>query len=207
VAALVSTATATAGGDTYKLRATPAGQAAARAATLTMADIGSGWTGGSKKPDLSVGGGCANFHPKTSDIILTGAAATTYKQPGVMLESESQVMRTAKMVQLDWQRSVGSPHFLECVRSLYKKSSRPKARFVSVRRLEIPSIATYTAGFRVMIDVPAKAGKVRMVYDIVAVGRGNTEIILATTMPLASVPTLFPNEIVLARTLASRIRV
>jgi hypothetical protein len=44
-----------------------------------------------------------------------------------------------------------------------------------------------------------------MVYDVLAVGRGRTEITLATTMPLASVPTLFGNELVWAKALVGRI--
>jgi hypothetical protein len=55
------------------------------------------------------------------------------------------------------------------------------------------------------MDVKADSGKIRMVTDIVAFGHGKTEMTLATTMPLTSVPAMFPNEVVWAKMLAGRI--
>ncbi|MFL5900569.1 MAG: hypothetical protein ACJ75S_05165, partial [Solirubrobacterales bacterium] len=62
--------------DKEQIHLTAAGQQAARAAVMQRSDLGgaSGWTGGSKKPDLSGGTGCANFQPKQSDLVLIGAA-------------------------------------------------------------------------------------------------------------------------------------
>jgi hypothetical protein len=190
----------------YKLRPTLAGQAAARAVTLTVADIGSGWTGGAAQPDLRIGSGCSNYHPTASGIVLTGAAASEYKQSGLVVHSDSAVMQTAAMLRLDWRRSIGSPHFLSCLRASLKKSETASARFVALRRLAIPPLAPYTTGYRLVLDVTTKVAKIRMAFDVLAVARGKTEIFLSTTMPLASVPTLFPNELVMARMLIGRIR-
>jgi hypothetical protein len=205
IAVLAFTATAVAGDGSYKLRATTAGNAAAQATTLSKADVGTGWTGGPTKPDLSAPG-CPGFHPKTSDIVLTGAAATKYDDVGMRVESDSEVMRTEKMLKLDWHRTVESPRFMPCLRSILAKSTDAKAKFVSLRRMTLPAIARYTLGLRIVIDVTTKSGKIRMVSDLVAVGDKSTEIVLTTTMPLASVPTLFPNELVWAKMLAGRIR-
>ena len=137
-AVCAATATADAGVDQYTVQRTATGDAAALAATLKRADVGSatGWTGGPEKPDLSADPGCPNFHPKQSDLVVTGAAAATYKNVGLQMHSETQVMRTPKMVKLDWQRSAQSPNFLSCASSLLAKTSTKSARFVSIRKLE-----------------------------------------------------------------------
>ena len=77
---------------------------------------------------------------------------------------------------------------------------------MSFRKLSLPAIGTHATGYRTTFDVKTARGTIRLVVDIVAVTRGRTEISLTTTMPLASVPTLFPNELVLAQTIVGRVR-
>jgi hypothetical protein len=196
------------GADKEKIQLTTAGQAAARAALLTRADLGStsGWTGGPKKPDLSSTPPCANFDPKQSDLTLNGAAEAVYKHAaGIQFRSNVQVLETAHMVALDWQRSVLAPQLLTCMRSGLAKSVGSRARVVSVERIAIPKLATYAAAFRAVIDLTA-AHHIRVMVDVVLVGRGRTEVTLTTTAPFASVGTIGPAEIRLARLLAARIR-
>jgi hypothetical protein len=72
---------------------------------------------------------------------------------------------------------------------------------VSLRPLKLPAaLGQYVTAFRVRVDVATKRGKVPMVVDVFAIGRGRTEI----TLPLTSVPSLHPNELVWARMLVSR---
>src|SRR4029079_13416519 len=206
VAVCAATATADAGVDQYTIQRTATGDAAALAATLKRADVGSatGWTGGPEKPDLSADPGCPNFHPKQSDLVVTGAAAATYKNVGLQLHSETQVMRTPKMVQLDWQRSAQSPNFLSCARSLLAKTSTKTARFVSITKLKAPRVASYTAAYRALVDVTTATGKTRVAYDVVLVGRGRTEITLTTAMPLSAAATVWAMELAIASKLAGR---
>ena len=189
------------------MRLTPDGQAAARASLLTLSDVGPGWSGGPAKVSAFNASVCANYHPKYSDLVVTGQAAASFSQPGALVRIESHVLASARMVSLDWQRSVSSKNYLACERKAQAKSSTKKERFVSLRKLAFPRVGDNSAAFRLTTDVKTKSGRARAVYDIVLVARGETELTLMTVMPLASVPTLFPNEIVLARTLASRIRV
>jgi hypothetical protein len=205
-AALALTATATAAGG-RKVKMTAADQAAARISVLSPSDMGSGWTRHPVKPDLTTNSGlCKGFAPKESDLVVTGATSVKYTQVGAVVEAEAVVMRTEKMLQRDWQRTIASPKLLPCLRTLLKKQSTAKTRFVSIRPLRFPSVAAYTSGWRIRMDVKTKAGKLPMVLDIITFGRGRTELTLSTTMPLESVPTLFPNEIVWAKTLAGRAR-
>jgi hypothetical protein len=208
IAALVSVSTATAGGDRYKLHMTAEGQAAARAVMPSKADIGapSDWKGGPTKPDISNDLKCANYRPKVSDLVVTGAAAVTYKQPGLVISVQAAVLASERMARLDWKRSIGARHYADCSRAKIRKLMTAKQTFVSLRRLAIPQIGTVSSAYRTLIDVKTKIGKVRMAIDVLTFGRGRTEMAVITTMPLASVPTLAPNELVLAKTLVGRVR-
>jgi hypothetical protein len=188
------------------MRMGPSGKAAARAVLLTRSDVGSGWSGGPAKPDLSLPGTCPNYRPRVSDLVLNGAAKASYKQPGFVISSASQVLGSAKMVRLDWQRSVASRNFLACQRKLIRKSANGKGALVSLRRIVVPRVGDFSDGYRVILDVKTKRGKVRMVVDTVAFTKGRTEMALSLTMPIASVPALFPNEAIFVKLMAGRVR-
>jgi len=209
VVALALTGTAgAANADKEKIHLTRAGQAAARAAVLTRADIGaaSGWTGGSKKPDLSSTPPCSTFHPKQSDLTLNGAAQSVFTHAGLQFDSNAQVLETPRMVLLDWQRTVLAPEILPCLRDGLAKTIGSSARVVSIKRIAIPKLATYTNAFRVVIDVKVSSTTARLLADIVVIGRGRTEITLTTTAPFAALASVWPAELRLARLLVARIR-
>ena len=87
---------------------TAAGQAAANAAVMMRDDLNApaGWTGGPQKPDLSPPAPCPGFHPKQSDIVRTGVAQSIFRDSsGISFDSEAQVVRSARMLRLDWKRS------------------------------------------------------------------------------------------------------
>jgi hypothetical protein len=206
VAALALAGVATA--DREQIHLTAAGQAAARAAILTRADIGaaSGWTGNTKKPSLSSTPPCSNFKPKQSDLVLIGAAESVWKHPGLQFDSHTQVLQTPEMVRLDWQRTVLPPQVLPCLRSGLEKGLGATAHVVSLRRLDFPRLATYTRAIRALVDVEAPTAKVRIFVDVVVVGRGQTEITLTTTAPFAAEQVVKAAEVRLAGRLVSRIR-
>lgn len=205
-AALLVTAAATAASG-RKVKMTAADQQAARLSVLTALDMGSGWTRHSVKPDLSTNTGfCKGFSPKESDLVVTGATSVKYTQVGAAVEAEAVIMRTEKMLQRDWQRTIASPKLLPCLRTALQKQSTAKARFVSIRPIKFPKVTAYTAGWRIRMDVETQGGKLPMVVDIISFGRARTELTLTTTMPLESVSTLYPNEVVWAKTLVSRVR-
>lgn len=192
--------------DKEKIALTKAGQSAAHAAVIRRSDLGTatGWTGGARTPDLSGQMPCASFHPKQSDLVLIGAAQTVWKHAGLEFNSEAQVLKTPTMVQLDWQRTVLAPQTLPCMRSGLARGLGASATLVSLRPLPFPKLATYTHAYRALADVTAATGKVRVLVDMVLVGRGRTEITLSTTAPAAAASVVGPVEIRLARLLVRR---
>jgi hypothetical protein len=195
-------------GNKQKIRFNAADQAAARVAVLRKSDLGSGtgWTGGARKPDLSATESCPNYNPKQSDLVLTGAAETRFALGTLVFDSEAQVLETARMVRLDWRRSVLAPGVLSCLRSTMSKSTPAGTTVLSIQKLGFPHIAQYTAAFRLVIDVRSSGGTARLLVDVVLVGRGRTEIILTTSAPFAARVSVKAAEIRLARILVGRVR-
>ena len=182
--------------------------AAARAAVLHRADLGTagGWTGGAKKPDLSSTMSCPGYAPKQSDLVVTGAAETAYHHTGLELQSAAQVLKTRSMVALDWRRTVTAPKAFSCVRTTMAKSLPAGQRLVSFRKQPFPKLAQYTAAYRALIDVSAGGRHVLVAADIVLVGRGRTEVSLSVEAPAAARSSLPAAEVRLARALLARVR-
>jgi hypothetical protein len=195
--------------DNYRIKLTSEGQAAARATILKKADFKvSGWTGGPTKPNLSDSGPlCPSFDPKESDLVLNGAAESDWLNPaGMAVSSLSAVLQTARMVKLDWQRSVNSPQMLPCMSKIMAKSIAKSAQVVSARRTAFPKLTPLTAAFRVTISLSSLA-KARMIVDLVFLARGRTELNLIAMGPEAAGPTLHSAEVSMARVVVARIRV
>jgi hypothetical protein len=207
VAALVATTLAWAGTPSKeKIARTPAGDAQAKAEVLRRADVGAGWKGGFKKPDLSSSNGCSSYHPKQSDLVLIGAAETKFDRQGLELDSEAQVLRTAAMVQRDWQRTVLAPQVMGCLREELKKSLGSNLRLVSIRRVGFPHVTTLTNAFRAVVNVQTQVGPVPIESDFVALGSGRNELTLTLTGPEAARSTLSAMEVRFARVLVARMR-
>jgi hypothetical protein len=119
--ALVPVATASSPPNKEQVRFTKADQAAARAAVVRKADLGSGWGGGATKPDTSSKMSCPGYEPKQSDLVLTGAAQTVWGRSGVQLQSIAQVLKSPAMVARDWQRTVVDPRALGCLRYILRQ--------------------------------------------------------------------------------------
>ncbi len=204
-AALALAASALADKPTIKY--TAEGQAAARATVLRRSDLGSGgWQGGSLKPDLSSDLPCPNFNPKQSDLVVLGAAHTMWSHDVTTVDSVSEVLQSPHMVELDWQRSVLSPQLLPCLRTAVAQQVGSGVHFVSLQKLSFPQVATHTAAYRAVMDVPASGSTVRVFFDLVVFGRGRTEVTLAMIAPYANAKSVMQTEIRYARLLASRIR-
>lgn len=200
-------ASARAGGGKEQIHLNAKDQAHARDVVLRRADLGTatGWTGGFKKPDLSSTPPCTDFHPKQSDLVVTGAAETDWKHPGLEIDTEAQVLQTARMVRLDWQRSVVPAKVLPCLRQAFEKEAGSSAKFVSVHKVSFPQLGTYTALFRILVDVTSDGTTVRIRSDALLIGRSRTELTLTVTSPDSAAVAVSPAELRIARLLASRI--
>lgn len=190
--------------DAIQVHYTAADQAAARAELVRAGDLGAGWTGVAAKPDVSSDLGCTSYKPKQSDLVVTGAAASEFRHTGLDIRSEAHVLRSAGMVVLDWQRTVVAPQVLPCLRQAAGKNTGPQARFVSLSRIAFPRVTSRTAAFRALIDVTSGGTTVRVLIDIVAIGKGRSELTLTTTAPYAARASVQPAEVRLARLMAAR---
>ncbi len=210
VPALVALATAAvvaADDGKEQIRFNAADQAAARAVLIRRADLGSsGWQGGRVKPDLSSNPNCPNYHPKLSDLVITGAAEGRFQRTGFEFDSVGEVLKTRRMVALDWRRSVLAPGAVSCLRRTMSKGLGSNAEVVSFAKLPFPRLSTYTALFRGVISVQAGGRRVRVLADVVLVGRSRTELTLSVAGPAAAKTGISAAERRLARILISRAR-
>jgi len=195
--------------DRPQLQFTAADKAAAKSAVVQRADLGATttWSGGSTTPQFG-GLQCPAYEAKLSDLVVTGAAATTWKAGGGVLEVETQatVLRTAHMVALDWERTVTAPQAVPCQRKELVQRLGSSSRLVSFGVIPFPHIAAYARAYRAVVETGSGTQTVRVVLDAVLFGRSRTEISIVTTAPLAHAASVAALERYLALQLDGRIR-
>jgi hypothetical protein len=215
VAAVMAAAAVTAGAafadtDRKQIKLTAADQAAARAALVRRSDLpGTAWLGGRTKPDLSRTSACRDYRPKQSDLVLTGIAESSFTRRDARLYVDSgvQMLRTARMVRLDWQRVVVAPRAIRCHRRDVAKSIGQNGRLVSFGRIPFPHLTRYAIEYRAVVDVPAgntDAG--RWLVDAVLFGSGRVEMSLNVFARIDARVATTKLERRLARTMVSRAR-
>jgi hypothetical protein len=217
VAAVLSAAAVTAGAafaDTGRkqIKLTAADQAAARAALVRRSDLpGAPWLGGRIKPDLSQAPRptCRDYRPKQSDLVLTGIAESSFtrRDGRWYVNSEVQMVRTTRMLRLDWQRVVVAPRAIGCHRRDIAKRISRNGRLVSFGRIPFPRLTRYAVEYRAVVDVPAgntDAG--RWLVDAVLVGTGRAEMGLNVLARIDARVATTKLERRLARTMVSRAR-
>ena len=206
-ALLASAGAAFAGDGKQQVKLNAHDNALARAAVIQRADLGSasGWKGGMTKPDLTPIS-CPGYHPKLSDLVLTGVAESQFTNGALSFQSDAQVLRTAKMVRLDWQRSIEATGVVSCLRSSLAKSLGSVAKVVSLAKRAFPQVSTYTAAYRARANVEAQGTTVELLIDLVVFGRSRTELTLTVTAPAAAAATISAAEARLARILVARAR-
>jgi hypothetical protein len=188
-----------------KIAYTAAGQAKAKAEVLQQLDLGQGWVGGSRKPDVSSALPCS-YKPKQNDLVLIGAAEADWREPGLEIDSEAQVLRTADMVRRDWRRTILAPQVVPCLRHGFQKSLSSSGRLVSFGKTSFPHVATLTQGFRAVIQVKQGSSSVPIEIDVLGLGAGRNEITLTLTGLVSVRKALHTAEIRLARRLTGRMR-
>jgi hypothetical protein len=188
-----------------KIAYTAVGQAKAKAEVLRQLDLGQGWAGGRKKPDVSSALPCS-YKPKQDDLVLIGAAESDWRRPGLEIDSEAQVLRTADMVMRDWRRTILAPQVVPCLRHGFQKSLGSTGALVSFGRTSFPHVAKLTQGFRAVIKVKQGTSSVPIEIDVLGLGAGRNEITLTVTGLAAARKALRTGELRLARKLASRMR-
>jgi hypothetical protein len=186
--------------DKQPIRFNAPDQAAAKAVTVKAADLGAGWKGGVKKPDLTPDDTCVT---KVSDLVVTGAAKSEFTAPAVVITSESQVLLSPALVGADWRRSIGNAAFMSCTRREVMKTD--DAKVVSFKKVAFPQLTQYAARYRMVADFGKAGSSVRGLVDIIALGQDRTEISLVVTTRYADRAAADLVEKQLAKILVSRI--
>jgi hypothetical protein len=125
IAALVVPVALAAQGEPQK-KLTRAGQARARAAALTAADVGPGWKA-SRTPSNDSRPRCSYYNPDQSDLIEIG----DYESPdfnradGSFVSSSTGVFKSARMARTAYAR-VAVPPIARCFGELFQKRSRSR---------------------------------------------------------------------------------
>jgi hypothetical protein len=205
-AALVPVAVSAARQDRMQIRFNPSDQAAARAVVLHRADVGPGWKGGPTKPDLSSGISCPGYHPRESDLVLTGAAEAHFRRAGLDVRSTASVLENPEMVVRDWQRTVRDRRAFGCIRYMLAKELTSQERLVSFRRLAFPRLATYASAYRALIEVRAQGRRARVLFDLVLLARSRTELTLGVAAPAAAQVAMLGSDVRLAGAMLARAR-
>ena len=84
-----------------------------------------------------------------SDLVVTGAAGAYWKAETYVAEwSQATLLQTARMVRLDWERSVEAPGLTSCLRKLFTEGGYDPG---PMARVALPRIAQYATAFRVRL--------------------------------------------------------
>jgi hypothetical protein len=205
--ALASATGVFAGDGKQQIKLNKRDQAAARAAVIRRTDLGSTrWLGGAVKPDLSSTPNCPHFHPKVSDLVVTGAAETAFHRGTLEFSSVAEVLKTRRMVRLDWRRSVIPRAAVPCVRRTLAQGLPTGARIVSFARVPFLRVGARSTRFRGVIRIDMLGRTARLVADIVITFRSRTEITLNAAGPASAARPITAAEARLARALVSRVR-
>jgi hypothetical protein len=189
------------------VRKNAADDAVARAAVVKRADLGgSGWKGSVTpvaKPDPV---SCPGFRPKQSDLVVTGAAASEWQNQGTDVSSEVDVLQTAAMVRLDWSRTI-RPGLLKCLAGAFTGSGGgATVTPVSTSKIAFPNMAPMTAAYRVVVKVTQSGQTVRVVSDVILLGKGRSEASITFVGPEAGKAAMVAAERRVARIVVGRLK-
>jgi hypothetical protein len=185
-------------------RFTAADQAAAKAAVLKAADLGAGWKGGLRKATVEGPPSCDGWNPKQADLLVSGAAESSFTTSGAMVSSSAMVYKTTRMAALDWQRTVAAPQVVKCISKDFAAGAGDGVRLVSMKRLSFPRLATYSTRLRLVADY-TQGQRMRILFDVVIVGRGRTLVAITLSAPYANRADADAAEVRLAKIVLSRI--
>ncbi len=190
-------------GDNPTVKLTNADQARAAAALLRQSDFGAGWSGGRTKASPITSPSCPGFDPKESDLVVTGHADAkyTFRQGGVQLDQDVQVLASVAAVQKDFSRTI-SPALGRCLALQMRKS--PNVVDAVVAKIPFPPTGTVSAVYRALITVRVGKGHGKLLSDFVFFGEGRVEYSFNVVAPLGAGDQLVRFESALAQILLKR---
>jgi hypothetical protein len=183
---------AAAPGDPQKAY-TKADQARAKAASLRLADLGTGWkaTPTSKKDSNPR---CSTYNPDQSDLVETGSYdSPNFERPdGSFVATTTGVFRTAGMARKGYAR-VAVPQLPGCFGELFARSfTKPNsAKILSTGALAFPRVGDRSNAYRLVASVTTPLATVPVTIDLVTFNKGRTDVALIMVGLLKAFPATF----------------
>ena len=176
-----------------KERLTPADQAKAKAMLLVRSDLATGWIKTST-PDSGDDITCAGFDPDLSDLTLTGKGRSqfTNRAAGANVFSYVSLYATPAQARSAWSRVI-KPALARCLAHVIERGVAGQGvdvAFTKQGRVAFPAVAPRTAAFRIVavISAPQSTVKVPVAVDLVVLGRGRSEVVLAAMAAGKGIP-------------------
>ncbi|MSY59946.1 MAG: hypothetical protein F2663_05835 [Actinobacteria bacterium] len=156
-------------------------QARAEAQLLQVGDLGAAWTGGKKKATNFKLPACPNFHPKQSDLTVTGHIESVFTNGngGIQVEADVQIMKTAAQVTTQYAR-IFRTGVLPCLQYDVLKSVGTSAKIKGATELDITGGVPVHA-FRVSVTVGKTTQPIYL--DFLYFAKGRTEYSVNVVAP------------------------
>jgi hypothetical protein len=178
--------------------------ALAKRVTLRAADVGRGWTQTTPQKPTSELPSCPGVDMDFSRFTITGTARSAFRLRGATVESQVEVFKSRADAAGDFRKGTSAP-VLRCLgRWLRDEAEKgvPGVRIASARLLSRPRLGDRGVRYRVVMDFPTQAGKVRLFVDLLGFRRGRT----AVTLSFGSAERPLGGQLALARKLLARAR-
>jgi hypothetical protein len=203
IAASIAVGSAAAAGPVVKR--TSAGNATARAALLTAADLGKSWKAVPPKVQQAPGFSCRGYQPSEKGIVEIGAATSpSFSSGGTILQQYTGVYASAKQASTLWARAVKAGLADCAAQTLETIESRGiKVSQLASGTLTLPKPIPRTAGYRVTATLHAGGRALKTYFDVVLLSRGTT--ITEITISSFGEPVPSRSEQALAQIVAKRL--
>jgi hypothetical protein len=164
-----------------RVQTNPADQAAAKHGVLRLADLPpiTSWKaenvgGGGASASASSSLGCKGYDPKDSDLVTTGQAMSQFGAPGAELQNQVTMLSTARMVELDWRRTI-TVQLQRCLREAFVRGGGG-LHVVSLRKVPFPKVAPHTVAYRLIYGMKLKGKSTVGAADFIILAGGRFEI-------------------------------
>jgi hypothetical protein len=158
---------------------TKGGQARARAAALTAADVGPAWKPVRSASDDQSNPRCSYYDPDQSDLVEIGRydSPDFTRADGSFVSSSTGVFKTARMAQSGFAR-VAVPAIARCFAELFRKAiAKPNvATILSTGPLAFPRFGDRSAAFRINATLKVPSATVPFAVDMVLFNRGQVDV-------------------------------
>ncbi|MGH3082436.1 MAG: hypothetical protein ACRDNH_15075 [Gaiellaceae bacterium] len=185
-------------------RLRPADMALARATTLRASDLSRGWVRRPAQKPRNELPTCPGVDMDFSMFTITGTASSRFEQQRATIDSHVEVFESQSDAARDFRKATTAP-VLRCVgRWLRQELTRevPGARVVSSKLVARPRVGQQAIHYRIVLEIQAGGGTVRVYVDLIAFQRGRTGV----SLTFGNVGSPLRGELAVARSIVARAR-